>query len=66
MQSNAPDRWEVEEDDFGRPLVRHKHPTGTVTAYVSRDSRGTTVARCTECQESYVLRGTRSDARPDQ
>ena len=57
MTASDPDRWEVEQDEFGRPLIRHRHPAGTVPAYVSRDADGVTTARCPDCQERYILRG---------
>ena len=48
-------RWEVEEDEFGRPLVRHRHVTGTVDAYVSKDAYGSRKAWCPTCNEQMVL-----------
>jgi hypothetical protein len=56
MTSNDPDRWEIGQDEFGRPQVRHRHPTGTVPAYISHDADGVTNARCPECHERYLVR----------
>lgn len=33
-------RWEIEQDEVGRPRIRHRHPMGTISAYVSRDADG--------------------------
>lgn len=57
MTANAPDRWEIDQDDFGRPLVRHRHPAESVPAYISSDAAGNETARCAECRETYRLRG---------
>lgn len=57
MTVNSPERWEVEQDDFGRPMVRHRHFSGTVPAYVSIDAEGGEFARCPDCGERYRLRG---------
>ena len=62
MTANDPDRWEVDQDEFGRPVVRHRHPTGTTPAYISRDADGVTFARCPECQERYIMRGPEPQA----
>jgi len=58
-ERNTSERWEIDQDDFGRPLVRHRHPAETVAAYVSEDADGREMARCPECRETYRLRGAR-------
>ena len=50
MESRSTERWDIEQDEFGRPLVRHRHPTKTVSAYVAKDVEGVW-ARCPECAE---------------
>jgi hypothetical protein len=41
--------WIIDQDDFGGALVRHRHQTGTATAYVLTNQAGRDFARCTEC-----------------
>jgi hypothetical protein len=50
MDSPSTERLEIEQDEFGRPLVRHRRPTKTVSAYVATDADGVW-ARCPECTE---------------
>jgi hypothetical protein len=38
-------------------MVRHRHFSGTVPAYVSIDAEGGEFARCPDCGERYRLRG---------
>jgi hypothetical protein len=45
----------LEPDDFGRPLVRHRHPVGTILAYVSKDAEGVTWAACPSCSRRVQL-----------
>ena len=51
MDSESAERWEIDQDDFGNPVVRHRHTTATVGAYVSKDAEGRRSARCQECGE---------------
>jgi hypothetical protein len=53
-ETNSPDRWEIDKDEFGRPLIRHRHPTETIPAYLATEADGTRYARCT-CGERYRL-----------
>jgi hypothetical protein len=62
LTENTPDRWEVDQDEFGRPRIRHRHPTGSVRANISRDADGVTSARCSECQERYLVRDAQRPA----
>ncbi len=63
MTDHDPDRWEIDQDEFGRPVVRHRHPgRGVVPAYVAKDWRSDTVARCPECGEQFRI--NTSDSRP--
>jgi hypothetical protein len=54
MDSQSTEHWEIEQDEFGRPLVRHRHPTKTVSAYVAKDVDGVW-ARCPECAERLQM-----------
>jgi hypothetical protein len=49
------DRWEIDQDEFGAPMVRHRHPIGTIAAYVTKDPEGTWKARCPSCSETFQL-----------
>jgi hypothetical protein len=55
MEQEAAERWEIDQDEFGNPLVRHRHPTLTVQAVISRDADGRRVARCANCGESFEV-----------
>jgi hypothetical protein len=63
MEPEQADRWEIDQDDFGNPLVRHRHPTMTVAAYVSKDAGGRRLARCPDCREEIEVSGQPRDAR---
>jgi hypothetical protein len=51
MDEKAAERWEIDQDEFGNPLVRHRHSTVTVAAYVTKDGDGKRSARCPDCGE---------------
>lgn len=51
MDSEQAERWEIDQDEFGNPLVRHRHPTMTVAAYISKDVDGSRMARCPVCSD---------------
>jgi hypothetical protein len=53
-ETNSPDRWEIDQDEFGRPLIRHRHPTETEAAYITTEGDGSRYARCS-CGERYRL-----------
>jgi hypothetical protein len=55
MDSEQAERWEIDQDEFGNPLVRHRHPTMTVAAYVSKDVDGRRLARCPDCREEVEV-----------
>jgi hypothetical protein len=55
MDSESAEQWEIDQDDFGNPLVRHRHPTFTVGAYVSKDGNGRRTARCPDCGERLEI-----------
>lgn len=49
------ERWEIEQDEFGRPLIRHRHVTDSVVAYVSKDADGVRNASCPSCKEQIAI-----------
>jgi hypothetical protein len=55
MDAESAERWEIDQDDFGNPLVRHRHPTVTVSAYVIKDAGGGRTARCPDCGGVFDL-----------
>lgn len=56
MRVLAPGAWETEEDDFGEPMVFHRHRDGNVTAYLTDTPDGIRIATCAECHEEIELR----------
>jgi hypothetical protein len=57
MDTSA-DRWEIEQDEFGRPLVRHRHVVDSIPCYVSKDADGNRKAWCPGCQAQIRLEDT--------
>ena len=55
MDSEQAERWEIDQDEFGNPLVRHRHPTMTVAAYISKDDDGRRLARCPVCGDQIEV-----------
>jgi hypothetical protein len=55
MDVESAERWEIDQDDFGNPLVRHRHPTVTVSAYVIKAADGGRTARCPDCGDVFEL-----------
>jgi hypothetical protein len=55
MDAESAERWEIDQDEFGNPLVRHRHTTATVSAYVVKDGDGRRTARCPGCGEVFEL-----------
>ncbi|HET6745280.1 MAG TPA: hypothetical protein VFH90_05440 [Candidatus Limnocylindria bacterium] len=55
MDSESAERWEIDQDDFGNPVVRHRHRTATVPAYVSKNADGRRSARCPQCGEQFAV-----------
>jgi hypothetical protein len=62
------DRWEVDQDAQGNPLVRHRHDADTAPdsqlAYVTKDAYGSLKAWCPTCKEQLLLDGRPKDGRP--
>jgi hypothetical protein len=55
MSGQTPEHWEIDQDESGRPLVRHRHASVAVTAFVTDDADGFRYARCPDCDERYRL-----------
>jgi hypothetical protein len=52
--------WEVDENEYGDPMVAHMHPAGWVPAYVIGRWEGGTVAQCSACMANLELDGTKA------
>lgn len=55
MDTESANQWEIDQDDSGNPLVRHRHPASTIGAYVSKDGTGGRTARCPDCGEQFAV-----------
>jgi hypothetical protein len=55
MPTNDADRWEIDQDDGGHPLVRHRHDAAAIVAYVRRTTDGSRQARCPDCGETLEV-----------
>ena len=59
-------RWEVDQDEDGGPLVRHRHDTDTAAdsqvAYVTKDADGSLRAWCPSCKDHLLLDGRPKDS----
>jgi len=55
MAEESADQWEIDQDEEGRPLVRHRHSEIAVTAFVTDDVDGIRYARCPDCNERFAL-----------
>jgi hypothetical protein len=55
MNEEAAERWEIDQDDFGNPLVRHRHAPLTVQSYVIKGADGRRTARCPNCGDTFEV-----------
>lgn len=55
MPEQSADEWEIDQDETGRPLVRHRHANIAITALVTDDTDGVRHAHCPDCDERYRL-----------
>jgi hypothetical protein len=62
MDREMAERWEIDQDEFGNPLVRHRHSTLTVGAFVLKDSQDRRVARCPSCGDEVEIPGESRDS----
>lgn len=60
--ADAAHTWELERDEFGRPIVRHRHPLATILAYVTTDADGVKRAWCPTCSQRIDLSALESQA----
>lgn len=62
MEGREREEWDVSQDQSGRLIIRHRHATRSVGAYVSVDGDGRRMVRCNGCGERFELAAeTRSD-----
>jgi hypothetical protein len=54
MERESVERWEIDQDEFGNPVVRHRHPTMTVQSYVIKGADGR-LARCPSCGQTFEV-----------
>jgi hypothetical protein len=47
--------WDIGEDDYGDPMIFHRHTAGPVPAYVISRWEGGTVAQCSACMAFLEL-----------
>ena len=45
------DNWEIEEDDFGDPMIFHWHAGEAVPAYIIGGAPQHRFAKCSECAD---------------
>ena len=55
MDDESAQRWEIDQDEFGNPLVRHRHPTTTISAYVVKRAEGDRQAQCPACGDTLDI-----------
>jgi hypothetical protein len=60
--TSVPAGWEVDEDDYGDPMVAHLHPWGSMPAYVINRSEGGYVAQCSACMAYLDLDRVEADS----
>jgi hypothetical protein len=48
-------RWLVEEDDYGQPMVFHRHTLGDVVAYIINSDPSGDLAQCSDCLQYLSL-----------
>lgn len=51
VTSDSDRRWEVDQDELGNPLVRHRHDSAAIVAYIRRTTGGSRLAECPTCGE---------------
>jgi hypothetical protein len=63
MNDDAAERWEIDQDAVGNPLVRHRHPPLAVQSHVTKQADGRRTARCPTCGDTFDVpaRSTQAD-----
>jgi hypothetical protein len=57
------DHWQIEEDDYGDPMVFHRHLIEEVPAYIISGLANRRLAQCSECQQYLEFLETSGDPR---
>ena len=57
--------WQLEWDEFG-PLALHRHPVGSILAYVFKDAAGARWASCPSCSQRIRLGELNPSIKPDE
>jgi hypothetical protein len=62
---NTPDvaDWRFEEDDYGDPMIFHRHAADEAPAYVIGRGRNWQLARCSKCRARLELDSTKTAMR---
>ena len=47
--------WEVDQDEFGNPIVRHRHAPVSIGAILVKGDDGSHRARCPSCGEEFEV-----------
>jgi hypothetical protein len=55
IDRDALSEWEISQDDFGGPLIFHRHNAVAVPAYVIGGADGEQIAQCSDCMEFLEL-----------
>lgn len=50
--------WDIEEDDYGEPMIFHVHTLARVPAHVISRFESSALAQCSECMAYLSLSGT--------
>ncbi|MEP6468651.1 MAG: hypothetical protein ABJC24_02670 [Chloroflexota bacterium] len=56
MDNESAERWEIDQDELGNPLMRHRHTKISIGAPVTKDADGRRIARCPDCGEQIGVR----------
>ena len=49
------DTWEVDQDESGNPVVRHRHPPISIGAYIVKGEDGSHRASCPSCGAEFLV-----------
>jgi hypothetical protein len=63
MENEPAERWEIDQDEFGNPLMRHRHTTTSIGAPVTKGADGRRLASCPDCGEHIEVPSQSSDSR---
>ena len=47
--------WEVDQDELGNPIVRHRHAALSIGAHIVKGEDGSHIARCPSCGEKLEV-----------